>query len=172
MISGSSKARLGYICVRSMGLDNRDPRPGEIARVGGHRRQPVLNMFGKKIARAWILCRHWSRLEVYLSNHQNVFQSIRNWSKLHSSHCHRHHYPCRHYHQATCSCQLVHLLYATFEEYTRQNRSLWSLSSGSFKLVCVVTQSTHYYSLAYHWKHASPFAPLSNSKWNPTPKPL
>ena len=26
-----------------MGLDNRDPRPGEIARVGGHRRQPVLN---------------------------------------------------------------------------------------------------------------------------------
>ena len=26
-----------------MGLDNRDP-PGEIARVGGHRRQPVLNM--------------------------------------------------------------------------------------------------------------------------------
>ena len=32
-----------YVCVRSMGLDNRDPRPGEIARVGGHRRQPVLN---------------------------------------------------------------------------------------------------------------------------------
>ena len=26
-----------------MGLDNRDPRCGEIARVGGHRRQPVLN---------------------------------------------------------------------------------------------------------------------------------
>ena len=29
-----------------MGLDNRDPRPGEIARVGGHRRQPVLNISG------------------------------------------------------------------------------------------------------------------------------
>ena len=28
-----------------MGLDNRDPRPGEIARVGGHRRQPVLNKY-------------------------------------------------------------------------------------------------------------------------------
>ena len=39
MISGPSKARLGYMCP----VDGRDPRPGEIARVGGHRRQPVLN---------------------------------------------------------------------------------------------------------------------------------
>lgn len=125
------------------------------------------NMFGKKSATAGILCRHWSGLEVYLSNHRNVLQSFQNWSKLHSSRI-----VIVTIILATCSCQLVHLPYATFEEYTRQNRSLWSLSSGSFKLVCVVTQSTHYYSLAYHWKHASPFAPLSNSKWNPTPKPL
>ena len=43
MISAPSKARLGYMCPVE-GLDNRDPRPGEIARVGGHRRQPVLNI--------------------------------------------------------------------------------------------------------------------------------
>ena len=42
-----------------MGLDNRDPRPGEIARVGGHRRQPVLNIIGR-IMTFWPLseCMH------------------------------------------------------------------------------------------------------------------
>ena len=38
-----------------MGLDNRDPRPGEIARVGGHRRQPVLNKVDNEI----IDCVYW-----------------------------------------------------------------------------------------------------------------
>ena len=39
-----------------MGLDNRDPRPGEIARVGGHRRQPVLNPAMHKASDAG----HWT----------------------------------------------------------------------------------------------------------------
>ena len=38
MISGSCKARLGYLRPVDEG-----PGPGKIARVGGHRRQPVLN---------------------------------------------------------------------------------------------------------------------------------
>ena len=38
MISGSLKARLGYLCPLDEG-----PGPGNITRVGGHRRQPVLN---------------------------------------------------------------------------------------------------------------------------------
>ena len=42
MISGSSKARLGYMCPVD-GLRQPRPPPREIARVGGHRRQPVLN---------------------------------------------------------------------------------------------------------------------------------
>ena len=44
MISGPSKARLGYMCPVD-GLRQPRPPPGEIARVGGHRRQPVLNIF-------------------------------------------------------------------------------------------------------------------------------
>ena len=43
MISGSLKARLGYMCPVD-GLRQPRPRAGEIARVGGHRRQPVLNI--------------------------------------------------------------------------------------------------------------------------------
>ena len=41
MISGS-KARLGYMCPVD-GLRQPRPPPRGIARVGGHRRQPVLN---------------------------------------------------------------------------------------------------------------------------------
>ena len=38
MIFGSLKAPVGYLCPVDEG-----PGPGKLARVGGHRRQPVLN---------------------------------------------------------------------------------------------------------------------------------
>ena len=62
-----------------MGLDNRDPRPGEIARVGGHRRQPVLNKqhvmsSGKDSLKD--IARHQKGINLYLRNFAPLRSSL------------------------------------------------------------------------------------------------
>lgn len=127
-------------------------------------------MFGKKSARAWILCRHWSGLEVYLSNHRNVFQSLQNWSKLHSSRIViviiilvviiiR---PLAAVSWFTCHMPPLRNTPAKTEAFEAFPQGASNLSVSSHKARIAVP---------YRWGHASPFAPLSNSKWNPTPNP-
>ena len=71
MISGPLKARLGYLCPVD-GLRQPQPRIGEIARVGGHRRQPVLNPAMHKASDAGHIGPHGMRRCLSFSGRRHV----------------------------------------------------------------------------------------------------